>query len=93
VMLNAIATVHWSKGFWVTAGGYEYNLAIIAAAIAVAATGPGRFSIDNWLGWAGGLSGAWWGVGALAAAAVVSLITLAVGRTHTLQSGPATQSR
>ena len=40
VMLNAIATVHWPKGFWSTSGGYEFNLAIIAAAIAIAATGP-----------------------------------------------------
>ena len=92
VMLNAIATVHWAKGFWVTAGGYEYNLAILSAAVAVAAIVPGRFSIDSWFGWAGNLSGVWWGVGALTAAAVVSLITLAVGRTHTLQPGPATHA-
>jgi putative oxidoreductase len=93
VMVNAIATVHWSKGFWVTGGGYEYNLAILTAGIGVAATGPGRFSLDNALGWAGGLSGAWWGVGALATAAAVSFLTLTVGRTHTLHAGPATQGR
>jgi putative oxidoreductase len=93
VMLNAIATVHWPKGFWVTGGGYEYNLAILTAAVAVAATGPGRFSLDNALGWAGGLSGVWWGVGALASAAVVSMLTLTAGRTHTLHAGTATQGR
>jgi putative oxidoreductase len=93
VMLTAIATVHWSKGFWATNGGYEYNLSIITAGIAVAATGPGRYSLDNALGWTGGLSGAWWGAGALAAAAVATLITLTLGRTHTLHAGPATQGR
>jgi hypothetical protein len=93
VMLNAIATVHWAKGFWAAGGGYEYNLAILTAGITIAATGPGRFSLDNALGWAGGLSGVWWGVGAFAAAAVASLLTLTAGRTHTLHAGPATQDR
>jgi len=92
VMLMAIATVHWEKGFWSTAGGYEFNLAIIAAAVAVAATGPGRFSLDNAAGWAGDLSGAWWAVGVLVAAAIASLVTLGVGRTHTLHAGRATHS-
>jgi putative oxidoreductase len=93
VMLNAIATVHWPKGFWATGGGYEYNLAILTAAIGIAATGPARFSLDNAFGWAGELSGVWWGVGALAAAALASLLTLTAGRTHTLPGGTATQGR
>jgi putative oxidoreductase len=93
VMLVAIATVHWSKGFWSTGGGYEFNLAIMAAAIAIAATGPGRFSLDNAFGWTGGLSGVWWGVGVAAAAAVAALLNLTFGRTHTLHAGPATSSR
>jgi putative oxidoreductase len=45
-MLVAIATVHLSKGFWVTKGGYEFNLALIAAVVAVALTGPGAYSLD-----------------------------------------------
>jgi putative oxidoreductase len=49
-MIVAIATVHLSKGFWVTKGGYEFNLAIIGAAAALAFTGPGAFSLDNALG-------------------------------------------
>jgi putative oxidoreductase len=92
VMLIAIATVHWEKGFWSTAGGYEFNLAIVAAALAVAATGPGRFSLDNAVGWAGGLSGPWWAAGVLVAGALASLIVLGVGRTHTLHAGRATHS-
>ncbi len=49
-MLVAIALVHWPKGFWVSKGGYEFNLAIIAAALALALTGPGAYSIDALLG-------------------------------------------
>jgi putative oxidoreductase len=49
-MLVAIATVHLSKGFWLSKGGYEFNLAIISAAVALALTGPGSYSLDNALG-------------------------------------------
>jgi len=41
VMLTAIGVVHWSKGFWNTAGGYEFNLVLLTVALAVTATGPG----------------------------------------------------
>ena len=68
VMLNAIITVHWPKGFFVTAGGYEYNLTIVAIAAVVSAIGPGRDSLDNALGIAGTLSGVWWAPIVLAAA-------------------------
>ncbi|MHB9143735.1 MAG: DoxX family protein [Symbiobacteriia bacterium] len=46
VMLVAIATVHISKGFWGTAGGYEYNLAIIAVAVGLALVGPGAYTVQ-----------------------------------------------
>jgi putative oxidoreductase len=49
-MAVAIATVHLSKGFWVSKGGYEFNLAIIGSAVALAITGPGPYSLDNALG-------------------------------------------
>ena len=49
-MLVAIATVHLSKGFWVGKGGFEFNLALIAGAAALAFTGPGTYSLDNALG-------------------------------------------
>jgi putative oxidoreductase len=80
VMLNAIATAHWPNGFWNTKGGYEYNLVILTAATALAAIGPGRFALDSAIGWADSLSGLWWGVGVLAVAALVSAVTLTVGR-------------
>jgi putative oxidoreductase len=87
VMLNAIFAAHVKNGFWNTNGGWEMNLFIITAAVAVVATGPLRFSLDHALGWAGDITGLWWAVGVLAAAAVVSALTL------TRRSRPATQLR
>jgi putative oxidoreductase len=49
-MLVAIATVHLPRGFWVTKGGYEFNLALIGAVAALALTGPGAYSLDAALG-------------------------------------------
>jgi putative oxidoreductase len=45
-MLVAIALVHWPRGFWVTKGGYEFNLSILAAIAAIALVGPGSLSLD-----------------------------------------------
>jgi putative oxidoreductase len=45
-MLMAIATVHLAKGFWNTGGGYEYNVIILAAALALGLTGPGAYALD-----------------------------------------------
>jgi putative oxidoreductase len=70
VMVVAVGSVHWRNGVWASDGGFEYNLVLWAAAIAVAAGGPGRFSLDAALGWVDNLSGVWWGVGVL----VVSLV-------------------
>jgi putative oxidoreductase len=80
VMLNAIATVHWAKGFWAGNGGYEFNLTLLAVAVAIAATGPGRFSVDRAIGWDDNLNGVWWGVGVLVAGAAIAFLTLTVGR-------------
>src|SRR5438067_8441894 len=76
VMLNAIATVHWKKGFFNSAGGFEYNLLIIAAALAITANGPGRFSLDYVVGWAGSISGPWWALAIVVFAPVIALVTL-----------------
>jgi putative oxidoreductase len=80
VMLNAIALVHFKNGFWNGNGGYEFNLVLLTVAVAVAATGPGRFSVDRAVGWDDNLSGLWWGVGVLGAAAVLTVLTLGLGR-------------
>jgi putative oxidoreductase len=49
-MLVAIATVHWPNGFWAANRGFEFNLTLIAGAVAVSLTGPGTYSIDQAIG-------------------------------------------
>src|SRR3989441_161675 len=49
-MAVAIAKVHGPKGFFVQNGGYEYNLVLIIAAVALALVGPGAFSLDHLVG-------------------------------------------
>ncbi len=83
VMLNAIGTVHWKKGFFNSAGGYEFNLAILTTAVAITAIGPGRYSLDDALGWAEPISGPWWTLGVIGLAALVAFVTLTIGRTQT----------
>jgi putative oxidoreductase len=46
----AIAKVHGPKGFFAQNGGYEYNLVLIIAALALALVGPGAYSLDHLLG-------------------------------------------
>ncbi|MGV1050313.1 MAG: DoxX family protein, partial [Solirubrobacterales bacterium] len=49
-MVTAIPTVHLEKGFWSTNGGYEFNLTLIAALLALVDGGPGDLSLDAALG-------------------------------------------
>jgi putative oxidoreductase len=88
VMLNAIATVHWKKGFFNSAGGYEFNLAILATAVAITAIGPGRYSLDSALAWAEAISGPWWALAVVVLAALVASVTLTIGRTHGTRARP-----
>jgi putative oxidoreductase len=76
VMFVAIATVHWTNGFFNARGGYEFNLLIAATAIALAITGPGEISIDHLAGWT--LAGLAWGLGALAISAAAAGSVLAL---------------
>ncbi len=90
VMLNAIWTVHWPKGFFNGNGGLEFPLVLLTSAVAVAAIGPGRFSIDRAIHRADNWSGVWWGVGVLGAALVISFLTVTIGRKRaTLTEAPA----
>lgn len=49
-MIMATAKAHWGKPIWVTEGGAELPVTNIAAALALAFTGPGRFSLDSLFG-------------------------------------------
>jgi putative oxidoreductase len=76
VMITAIRKVHLSNGPWVTKGGYEYNLVLIAALLGLVESGPGTLSLDRALGI--DRDGPRWalaalGVGALASAATVEM--------------------
>jgi len=54
VMIVAMITVHWKNAFFVSTNGIEHPLMFAVAAIGLALTGPGRYSIDyqqNWLRW------------------------------------------
>ena len=64
-MLTAINRVHLKNGPWVTKGGYEYNVVLIAAILALTEAGPGRLSLDAALGVE--KSGPNWALAALAA--------------------------
>jgi putative oxidoreductase len=82
VMANAVYLVHLPKGFFAANGGYEFNLSIAAGVIALAATGPGRYSLDRAIGWDDNLSGTWWAPGVAGAALVLAFLILTVGRRH-----------
>jgi putative oxidoreductase len=77
-MITAIRKVHWSKGPWNASGGYEYNLVLIAALLALAEGGPGELSLDAALGI--DLSGTRWSVAALGLGAAASTAAVWAGR-------------
>jgi putative oxidoreductase len=65
VMDQAIRTVHLSKGFFNTEGGYEFNMLLGASAFALADIGPGPWSLERAMGLK--LHGPAWALAALAA--------------------------
>ena len=70
VMITAIRKVHAKNGVWATEGGFEYNLVLLAAMLAIAEDGPGPVSADARLGI--GMTGPGWALAALAAGALGS---------------------
>ena len=46
IMLGAIYFVHWSNGFSMSNGGYEYALLLLAASVYFVMSGSGKYSID-----------------------------------------------
>jgi putative oxidoreductase len=88
VMIVAAVTVHLRQGFFITSGGFEYNLVLGAAGLALAFTGPGALSIDALLGLE--VSGALVGVAALVVAGLGAAGQLAQRRTSPAGAGAAT---
>lgn len=77
-MITAIRAVHLRNGPWVSNGGYEYNLVLVAALFGLVESGPGRPSVDALLGIE--RRGARWALAALAAGAATSAAVVAAGR-------------
>lgn len=76
VMVNAIGASKAGHGPWYFNGGWEYDVTLLVAALALAFTGPGDVSLDA----AAGLDAAgWaWGTGALALGLVSGRAVLAL---------------
>jgi putative oxidoreductase len=49
-MAVAARSVHLPNGFFITGEGYEYVMNVAVASVALAAVGPGEFSVDHLLG-------------------------------------------
>jgi putative oxidoreductase len=79
VMLVAIGSVHYNKGFFVSNGGWELNAMVVAAALAIAFAGNGTYALDNALGlyFLTDPAQIWY---ALAAAAIVAALNLLARR-------------
>jgi putative oxidoreductase len=78
IMFVAAATVHFRNGVFITEGGFEYNLVLGVAALAVAFTGPGAIAIDALIGTSTG--GTVWGALALMAGFAGGILQLAQRR-------------
>ncbi|OOF30526.1 DoxX family protein [Salinivibrio proteolyticus] len=46
-MLVAIVTVHWDNGLFLSNNGYEFGLALLAAAVSLVFSGAGNLSVDK----------------------------------------------
>lgn len=76
-MVVAIIKVHWSKGMWVTKGGYEYALVLFVVLVLLGLVRPSVYSVDAVLGFGGG--------------ALLFLVVLVVGGLVTAAAGMAAQ--
>jgi putative oxidoreductase len=80
VMVTAIGSVHWKNGFWNGNGGFEFNLLIWTAVVAIAAIGAQRASLDRALGIDDNLRGVWFGVAVAVGSLVLGGLNLASRR-------------
>jgi len=86
VMTVAAISAHLDKGFFVSSGGYEYNVMLGVAALSVAFTGPGRVSFDGLAGYP--LAGTVWGMVSLAIAVTGSALLLASRQLQPVANAP-----
>jgi putative oxidoreductase len=83
VMIVAMATVHWQHGLFANNNGIEVPLLYAVAAVAIALTGPGAYSLDGLLGVSWPSAVAWT---ALALGVLGGVANLAVRKTEPAQA-------
>ena len=83
VMIVAMATVHWQHGLFAQNNGIEVPLLYAVAAVAIALTGPGAYSLDGVLGVSWPSAVAWT---ALALGVLGGVANLAVRKTEPAQA-------
>lgn len=47
ILLGAIFQIRWENGFFISEGGWEWDLIMLAVALTVIVAGPGRISISH----------------------------------------------
>jgi putative oxidoreductase len=76
-MITAVRKVHFANGPWNANGGYEFNLVLIGALLAIVDGGPGKISVDSALGL--DETGHGWALAALAGGALGSTLAIEAG--------------
>jgi putative oxidoreductase len=84
-MVTAVRKVHAENGFFASNGGYEFNLALVAALLTLIDGGPGPLSIDGALGIE--CTGGGWAMATLAAGVGGSALAVAAGEHEARQEG------
>ncbi len=47
ILLGAICHIRWENGFFISDGGWEWDLIMLAAVLTIIVAGPGRISISH----------------------------------------------
>ena len=47
ILLGAIFHIRWENGFFISQGGWEWDMIMLAAVLSIIAAGPGRVSISH----------------------------------------------
>ena len=47
ILLGAIFHIRWENGFFISQGGWEWDLVMLAAVLSIIVAGPGRISISH----------------------------------------------
>ena len=47
ILLGAIFHIRWENGFFVSKGGWEWDLAMLVITLSIIVAGPGRISIAH----------------------------------------------